>query len=164
MRYEGKIYRPPSEADALIVQATIGCSWNHCTYCDMYREKTFRVRELADTLADMEAAAAAAGDHVEKLFVADGDALVLPTDHWLALLAAARRLFPNLRRVSSYAMARNVLEKSDDELRRLREAGLSLLYVGRSPVTTRRSSASQRVTTPRPTSRRRGALTPRAWS
>ncbi|MCA9586994.1 MAG: radical SAM protein [Myxococcales bacterium] len=130
MRYEGKIYRPPSEADALIVQATIGCSWNHCTYCDMYREKTFRVRELADTLADMEAAAAAAGDHVEKLFVADGDALVLPTDHWLALLAAARRLFPNLRRVSSYAMARNVLEKSDDELRRLREAGLSLLYVG----------------------------------
>lgn len=130
MRYEGKIYRPPSEADALIVQATIGCSWNHCTYCDMYREKSFRVRPLDETLADLDAAGAAFGDDVQKVFVADGDALVLPTEHWLAILGRCRARFPNLRRVSCYAMARNVLEKTDDELRALREAGLAILYVG----------------------------------
>lgn len=130
MRYEGRLYRPPSEADALILQATIGCSWNHCTYCDMYRDKTFRVRSLAETIEDIDRAGAAVGDDVEKLFVADGDALVLPMDHWLPILQRAREVFPRLRRVSCYAMARNVLEKSDDELRTLREAGLALLYIG----------------------------------
>ncbi len=130
MRYEGRLYRPPSEADALILQATIGCSWNHCTYCDMYRDKSFRVRALAETLEDIERAGAAVGEHVEKLFVADGDALVLPMDHWLPILERARKTFPRLRRVSCYAMARNVLEKSDAELRTLREAGLALLYIG----------------------------------
>jgi radical SAM superfamily enzyme YgiQ (UPF0313 family) len=130
MRYEGKLYRPPSEADSLILQATIGCSWNHCTYCDMYRDKTFRVRELAESLADLDHAAQAAGAHVEKLFVADGDALTLSMDHWLPILARARALFPSLRRVSCYAMARNVMAKSDAELKALREAGLSLLYIG----------------------------------
>ena len=94
VRYEGKLYRPPSEADALIVQATIGCSWNHCTYCDMYRDKTFRVRELGEVLEDLERAGGAFGDDVEKLFVADGDALVLPMDHWLPILERARRLEP----------------------------------------------------------------------
>jgi radical SAM superfamily enzyme YgiQ (UPF0313 family) len=130
MRYEGKIYRPPSEADALILQATIGCSWNHCTYCDMYREKAFRVRDLAETLADMEHAASAFGEDVEKLFVADGDALVLPMDHWMPILTRARALFPRLRRVSCYAMARNVLAKTDVELRALAKAGLTTLYIG----------------------------------
>jgi len=130
VRYEGRLYRPPSEADALIVQATIGCSWNHCTYCDMYRDKTFRLRALEEVLADLEVAAAAAGPEVTKLFVADGDALVMPMDHWLPLLAHARRSFPNLRRVSCYAMARNVLGKTQDELLALRDAGLQLLYMG----------------------------------
>lgn len=129
MRYEGSIYRPPSEADALIVQATIGCSWNHCTYCDMYRDKKFRVRALKEVLEDLEAAARAE-PRFEKVFVADGDALVLPMDHWVPILDRARELFPALRRVSSYAMARNILGKTDDELRTLREHGLSLLYVG----------------------------------
>lgn len=130
MRYEGRLYRPPSEADALILQATIGCSWNHCTYCDMYRDKTFRVRARGETLADIDLAAAGFGGDVEKLFVADGDALIMETEHWLAILERARRSFPNLRRVSCYAMARNVLEKSDAELCALRAAGLSLLYIG----------------------------------
>ena len=130
MRYEGKLYRPPSEADAYILQATIGCSWNHCTYCDMYRDKTFRVRDVAATLEDLEAAGRVHGDDVEKVFVADGDALVLSMDHWRAILEGARRVFPRLRRVSCYAMARNVLEKTDAELAELRRAGLSLLYIG----------------------------------
>lgn len=130
MRYEGKLYRPPSEADALIVQATIGCSWNHCTYCDMYREKAFRVRALPEVLAELERAGAELGERVEKLFVADGDALVMPLSHWLPLLRQARASFPRLRRVSAYAMARNVLEKSDAELAALVDAGLSRLYIG----------------------------------
>jgi radical SAM superfamily enzyme YgiQ (UPF0313 family) len=130
MRYEGKIYRPPSEADAFILQATIGCSWNHCTYCDMYREKDFRVRSLEDTLSDIDEAAKRFGQSVEKVFVADGDALILPTDYWLSLLERAQARFPNLRRVSCYAMARNVNEKSPTELASLRAAGLTTLYIG----------------------------------
>jgi radical SAM superfamily enzyme YgiQ (UPF0313 family) len=130
MRYEGKIYRPPSEADAYILQATIGCSWNHCTYCDMYRSKSFRVRDLEETLADVREAGAALGDRVNKVFVADGDALVLDAEHWEAILAACSKAFPNAKRVSAYATAMNVNEKSGAELRRLRELGLSLLYMG----------------------------------
>src|SRR5260221_1850029 len=130
MRYEGKLYRPPSEADAYILQATIGCSWNHCTYCDMYRDKTFRVRDLKDTLDDLDQASRRFSDRVEKVFVADGDALVLPMDHWMPILERARSVFPNLRRVSAYAMARNVLEKSDTDLKQLADAGLTTLYIG----------------------------------
>ena len=130
MRYEGKIYRPPSEADSYILQATIGCSWNHCTYCDMYRDKTFRVRDLDETLADIRTAADGFGENVTKVFVADGDALVLDLSHWEAILPACRDAFPRLKRVSAYATAMNINEKSDDELRQLREIGLSLLYMG----------------------------------
>ena len=129
MRYEGDIYRPPSEANSYILQATIGCSWNHCTYCDMYRDKAFRVRDLAQTLADVELAR---GDAplTEKVFVADGDALILDFAHWEAVLSACRDAFPRLKRVSAYATAMNVVSKSPDELRRLRQLGLHLLYLG----------------------------------
>jgi radical SAM superfamily enzyme YgiQ (UPF0313 family) len=130
VRYEGRIFRPPSEADAFILQATIGCSWNHCTYCDMYSDKTFRVRELGETLADLDAAAARFGPRIDKLFVADGDALVMDLDHWRAILGRARAKLPGLRRVSCYAMARNIHAKSDDELAELRAAGLSRFYIG----------------------------------
>ncbi len=130
MRYEGRIYRPPSEADAFILQATIGCSWNHCTYCDMYSDKSFRVRELGATLEDLDAAAAQFGARIDKLFVADGDALVMDMDHWGAILERARAKLPGLRRVSCYAMARNILAKSAAELAELRAAGLRRFYIG----------------------------------
>jgi len=130
MRYQGRIYRPPSEADSYILQATIGCSWNKCTYCDMYRDKEFAVRPLAQTLEDIALAGAAYGERVGKVFVADGDALILDLTHWRAILAACREHFVNLRRVSCYAMADNVLAKTDDELRELRRLGLELLYIG----------------------------------
>lgn len=130
MRYQGQLYRPPSEADAYILQATIGCSWNACVYCDMYRDKTFSVRDLQESLEDISEAARRFGARVRKVFVADGDALVLPTDHWLAMLEAMRRQFPALERVSCYAMARNVLAKSEAELAQLRAAGLGRLYIG----------------------------------
>ncbi len=130
MRYEGDIYRPPSEADAYILQATVGCSWNACTYCDMYRAKRFRERDLAEVLEDVAEAGAALGPRVDKVFVADGDALVMSLDRWLPLLEALKAAFPRLRRVSCYAMARNLLAKSPAELATLRDAGLSLVYVG----------------------------------
>ncbi len=130
MRYEGKIYRPPSEADSYILQATIGCSWNACVYCDMYREKDFRVRPLDETLQDIAAARVELGPQLGKVFVADGDALILPVDHWLAVLRALAAAFPRLSRVSCYATAGNVLQKSDDELRALRAAGLRRIYIG----------------------------------
>ena len=130
MRYEEPIFRPPSEAESLILQATVGCSWNHCTYCAMYREKTYRVRPLDELVAEVQAAGRAYGAEVTRLFVADGDALAMELGHWEPLLLACREAFPRLRRVSAYATALNLLAKTDEELRRLRELGLSLLYVG----------------------------------
>ena len=85
MRYEPPLFRPPSEAKSYILQATIGCSWNNCTYCQMYRTKSFRVRPLAETLEDVALAGRRFGHQVEKVFVADGDALVLGLDHWQAI-------------------------------------------------------------------------------
>lgn len=130
MRYEGSIYRPPSEADAYILQATIGCSWNKCTYCDMYRDKQFAVRDLEDVLADIALAGETYGENVQKVFVADGDALILDMPSWRAILAACKGTFPSLRRVSCYAMASNILDKSAAELRELCSLGLTQLYIG----------------------------------
>ena len=130
MRYEGTIYRPPSEANSLLLQATIGCSWNHCTYCAMYRDKRFRIRPLAETLEDIAAAGRYYGDQVRKVFVMDGDALAMDLDHWEQILRALSDTFPKLRRVSCYATALNLLAKSHDELERLRALGLKLLYIG----------------------------------
>jgi radical SAM superfamily enzyme YgiQ (UPF0313 family) len=130
MRYEEPIFRPPSEAQSLILQATVGCSWNHCTYCEMYRAKSYRVRPLDELLAEVREAGRAFGPEVTRLFVADGDALAMATSHWEPLLLACRDAFPRLRRVSAYATAPNVAAKSDADLARLRELGLSLLYMG----------------------------------
>jgi radical SAM superfamily enzyme YgiQ (UPF0313 family) len=130
MRYEPPLFRPPSEARSYILQATIGCSWNNCTYCQMYRTKSFRVRPLADTLDDITAASLRYGPTVQKVFVADGDALVLDMDYWRAILAALREAFPRLRQVSCYAMATNILAKTPEELAELRSLGLTLFYIG----------------------------------
>ena len=130
MRYEGKLYRPPSEARSYILQATIGCSHNLCTYCDMYRDKKFRIRDLSSTLEDIDMAAVKMGRQIQKMFVADGDALAMPMDHWLPILDRAREKFPRLKQVSCYATATNLLEKTPEELALLRSRGLKLLYIG----------------------------------
>ncbi|MFC1661140.1 radical SAM protein, partial [Gemmatimonadota bacterium] len=134
------MWRPPSEARSYILQATIGCSHNLCTYCDMYRDSDFRVRDLPEVLEDI-ALAAGVCPTTRKIFVADGDALVMDTPRWLRILESLGSVFGDLHRVSCYATAQNVLEKSEDELRQLREAGLSLLYIGPEsgdPVTLKR--------------------------
>lgn len=130
MPYDEPLFRPPSEADSFILQATLGCSWNACTYCVMYRGKQFRVRPVEEILADIREAGARFGSEVRHAFVADGDPLAMGLDVWEPILLALASAFPRLRRVSTYATARNLLEKTPAELKRLRELGLSLLYIG----------------------------------
>jgi len=130
MRYVEPVFRPPSEAGSFLIQATVGCSWNHCTYCAMYREKQYRVRPLPEILEDVSAAGRAFGEDVRKVFVLDGDALAMDLDVWEPMLIALSAAFPRLRRVSCYATALNLLEKSQQELERLRALGLVLLYIG----------------------------------
>jgi radical SAM superfamily enzyme YgiQ (UPF0313 family) len=130
VRYVEPLFRPPSEADSFILQATLGCSWNHCTYCAMYRNKSYRVRPLPELLAEIHEAGASFAVEVRHVFVADGDPLAMDLGHWEPILRALKEAFPRLRRVSTYATARNLLEKTPEELRRLRELGLSLLYLG----------------------------------
>jgi len=130
VRYDEPLFRPPSEADSFILQATLGCSWNACTYCAMYRGKRYQVRPIEEALADIAEAGARFAQDVRHVFVADGDPLGMELDHWEPILRALGAAFPRLRRVSTYATARNLLEKSPEELRRLRELGLALLYIG----------------------------------
>jgi radical SAM superfamily enzyme YgiQ (UPF0313 family) len=130
MRYVEPVFRPPSEANSYLLQATIGCSWNHCTYCAMYQTKEYRVRPLAEILEDIAMAGASFGAQVRKVFVMDGDALAMEFELWEPILRAMREAFPKLRRVSCYATALNLLSKSQRELERLHESGLKLLYIG----------------------------------
>jgi radical SAM superfamily enzyme YgiQ (UPF0313 family) len=130
MRHVEPVFRPPSEAGSFLLQATVGCSWNHCTYCAMYREKQYHVRPLTEIREDIAMAGRAFGDDVRKVFVLDGDALAIDMDLWEPILQALSATFPKLRRVSCYATALNLLAKSQQELERLRALGLKLLYIG----------------------------------
>ncbi len=129
IQYEETLYRPPSEARSLILQATIGCSYNGCAFCAMYQGKRFRVRKLDELKAEI----AWARDHlptVRKVFLADGDALIAKTDYLLAILAELSAAFPELRRVSCYASPQALHVRKVEEMVRLREAGLTLYYLG----------------------------------
>ncbi len=132
VRYVEPVYRPPSEADSLILPLTDGCSWNKCTFCEMYTapQKKFRARDEAETLETIRACGEQLGDRVRRVFLADGDALVLPTRRLLNALNAIRSHLPAVRRVSSYCLPRNLRKKSVDELKELAAAGLKLVYVG----------------------------------
>ena len=127
--YDMPLYRPPSEGPNLIVQATLGCSFNQCAFCSMYRSKTYAARPLEQVCADIDAAAADWPD-AQRVFLADGDALTLPTEHLLALCGHLAARLPNLTRVSCYATPTNLLKKSPAELARLKAAKLSLVYLG----------------------------------
>ena len=127
--YEGVVIRPPSEADSLILQYTIGCSHNGCIFCPAYKEKHYRVRSLAEMEQDIRSCLPACGD-TERIFLADGDALGAPLSELLALAQLLRSSFPRLRRIGMYANAKNILGRSVEELRQLQEAGIGILYVG----------------------------------
>lgn len=129
MRYEGIVYRPPSEARSLIVQATLGCSSNTCAFCAMYKEKSFRMRDLDLVLEDFYLARKY-NQYIEKIFIADGDALIMPMDRWEKILSCIKELFPECIRVTSYATPRSVLLKSIEELKSLKDQGLTMVYMG----------------------------------
>lgn len=129
MVYEGDIYRPPSEADSLLLQVSIGCTWNRCTFCGMYKNKRFRARPLEEITADLRSALHCRG-MFKRVFLCDGDALALPTPVLAGILAEIKTLFPETEGVRSYASARNILGKSAAELRSLAGQGLDLVYIG----------------------------------
>ena len=122
MRYEGSIYRPPSEAYSLLIQVTIGCSHNTCTFCTMFKDKKFRVRPIEEVLEDLEMARRTY-PVVEKIFLCDGDALCLSNEKLMQILSRISELFPECKRVSVYG-------KSDAELKQLLDAGMEMIYMG----------------------------------
>ncbi len=129
MKYEGQIYRPPSEAYSLILQVSIGCSHNQCSFCGMYKDKEFRIRKVDEILQDLQRARK---DHrfVEKIFLADGNALALPLESLREILAEISRLFPECKRVSAYSAPKDILRKTPEELEELKGLGLGMLYLG----------------------------------
>lgn len=129
MKYEGVVYRPPSEANSLIVQVTIGCSHNGCSFCGMYKDKEFRIRDLKDIMEDLEQAKLGCG-MVKKIFLADGDALVLETNKLRSILLKIRELFPSCERVGIYGTPKDILRKSLEELKELKDIGLGIIYLG----------------------------------
>lgn len=132
LSYIEPVFRPPSEADSLILQITNGCSWNRCTFCDMYTapQKAFRATDDTAILNQIAGIGRTTGDRVKRVFLADGDALVLPTRRLLNILQAIRTHLPGVRRVSSYCLPRNLRKKTLQEICELHDAGLSLAYVG----------------------------------
>lgn len=129
MRYEGNIFRPPSEAYSLLVQVTVGCAHNKCTFCSMYKDKKFHIRKLEDVLEDLEWARAHY-QRIERIFLCDGDALCLANRKLLPILERIRQLFPECERVTVYGRATDALKKTDEELRELYEAGITMVYMG----------------------------------
>lgn len=131
IKYIEPVFRPPSEGNSLIIQVTNGCSWNKCTFCEMYTSpmKKFKARKDEEIIADlMKASLSYAG--VRRVFLADGDAMVLPTKRLLTILKAIKGILPSVTRVSAYCLPKNLKKKSVRELRLLKEAGLGILYVG----------------------------------
>lgn len=128
--YDTPVFRPPSEARSFILRVTRGCAHNRCTYCNMYRGVPFQILKDEEISRQIAMAAYYGRDKVRRVFLADGDALVLPTAKLLKILQALREQFPKLQRVASYAAPKDMLRKSEDELRQLKEAGLQLLYYG----------------------------------
>jgi len=129
MEYDWPVFRPPSEAESLIIQATLGCSANTCKFCYMYKTKKFRIRPLEEVLNDLKECAITE-PHTQRIFLADGDALVIPTEQLLKILNACYKFFPKLERVTGYANPKNLLEKTVEELKAIQETGLSMIYYG----------------------------------
>lgn len=132
IRYVNPVFRPPSEAQSLILPITDGCSWNKCSYCEMYSapQKKFRARDEQETLDAIRRCGEQFASQVQRVFLGDGDAMVLSTRRLMSVLAAIKEHLPKVRRISSYCLPRNLRNKSVPELLELRAAGLSLVYVG----------------------------------
>lgn len=129
IEYDYPLYRPPSEANSLILQVTLGCSFNRCSFCNMYRTKEYQERRWEEIKAEVDFASNAHPE-TQRIFLADGDALNLPTDKLTKIIKYLYLKFVRLKRVASYAMPKNLLQKNDKDLDKLRYAGLTMLYLG----------------------------------
>lgn len=129
MRYEPPIYRPPSEAYSLIIQVTLGCAHNKCTFCSSFQTKPFRIRTMEEVRAHLEEARREYR-YVEKIFLADGDSLIIPTKRLLEILDYIKVLFPECQRVGTYGSTKAINLKGEDDLKRLAERGLGIIYMG----------------------------------
>lgn len=129
MHYSGSVYRPPSEAHSLIIQVTVGCSHNKCAFCNMYKDKKFSITPMEQVRDDLRWAREQYS-RVERFFLADGDALILPTAQLLEILDDIRSLFPECSRVSTYASPKSILGKTPEDLSALHAAGLDFAYLG----------------------------------
>ncbi len=125
----GSIYRPPSEAYSLILQVTLGCSHNKCTFCSMYKDKKFAIKPMEQIKKDIEYFRKKV-KYAERIFLADGDAMIIPTEYLLEILSYIKEVFPECKRISSYATPKSIQLKTDEELKKIRENGISLLYIG----------------------------------
>ena len=130
MHYSGSVYRPPSEAHSLIVQVTLGCSHNKCAFCNMYKDKTFQIVPIDQVMEDLAWAHNAWPGQIKRVFLADGDALILPTEHLLRILDYIQENIPECERVAVYASPKSILKKTPEDLHALRQAGLDLAYLG----------------------------------
>jgi radical SAM superfamily enzyme YgiQ (UPF0313 family) len=129
MKYEGMIYRPPSEAESLILQVTIGCSHNKCTFCGSFKDKKFRLRSFDEVKEDVEEAKQYAR-YIKKVFIADGDALIIPQKKLIPIVELIKNAFPKLERIGLYGNTKSILKKSVDELQQLKELGIGIIYLG----------------------------------
>ena len=122
------IIRPPSEAYSLLLQVTVGCSHNRCTFCGTYRQKKFKIKPVERIEKDLKEARTYG--HIEKLFLCDGDALIIPQPRLEEILLIIKRYLPMLERIGSYANTKSILRKSVDDLKKLKELGLKIIYLG----------------------------------
>ena len=129
LNYDYPLYRPPSEAKSLIFQITLGCSFNKCSFCNMYRTKEYQERQWDEIKMEIDLASKHLPES-RRIFLADGDALNLSTEKMIQILNYIRQKFPNIERISCYAMPKNILEKSPEDLKKLRAAGLEMFYIG----------------------------------
>ena len=129
MKYEGMIYRPPSEAESLILQVTVGCSYNRCTFCSAYQGKSFRVKSFEEVKEDIDEVSSY-GARIPRVFLADGDALIIPQKGLVQILQYLKRKVKGLERVGIYANARDILKKGLEELKELKELGVGIIYLG----------------------------------
>lgn len=127
MKYEGMIFRPPSEADSLILQVTVGCSYNRCTFCGAYQGKRFRIKSLEEIEEDIDEASP---HKIRRVFLADGDALIIPQEKLLRILSYLKVKLRGLERVGIYANAKDILRKDVEELKSLKDLGLEIIYLG----------------------------------
>jgi radical SAM superfamily enzyme YgiQ (UPF0313 family) len=129
LSYEEPLFRPPAEANSLIFQLTVGCSWNKCSFCEMYTMKKFRVRDLDDVKNEIKEASGYFPE-IRKFFIADGNAMVLSASKLMDIITCIKENFSKIQRISAYALPRDLMSKSDKELQNLNKAGLKILYIG----------------------------------